>query len=110
MNNLKRDIFSGGVVVSAPANEAGRDRTNNSYFCNVPLEQPALHNGSRKLARRFSSEVVVTDIYPTEYHEDATLHESAELEFATHLENGWFGFAATIDDEKLLDKWCRIKM
>ncbi|MBI5667669.1 MAG: hypothetical protein HZC41_06640 [Chloroflexi bacterium] len=111
MNNLKHDIFSGGVVVNAHGKGAGRNPSNTGAFCNVPLEQPSLLSDNRSAARRqFSREVIVTDIYPTEYHEDAAFHESAEPGFATHLDKGWFGYDAPMDDEKLLDKWCRIQM
>lgn len=110
MNNLKHDIFSGGVVVSAPNRDAGRSRKPNSSFYHVPLEQPTLTTGSKAARQQFSSEIIVSDLQPSDYHEEISVQEPAEPEFATHLENGWFGFDAAIDDEKLLDKWCRIQM
>lgn len=109
MNKFKHDIFSSGVGTAA--SESGRERSGND-FCIVPLEQPALLNGRNKPAsrRRFSQEVIVTCINPTEYHEDTGLHESEGPGFESHLESGFMGFDATLDGEQLLDKWCRIQM
>ena len=111
MNNQKHDIFSSGVVVTATANDAGRDRARHP-FCNVPLEPPALHSGNnRRLPRRqFTPEVVVAYIDPSEYHEDTVHHESEEPGFQSHLDAGFMGFDSAADSEQLLDKWCRIQM
>jgi hypothetical protein len=110
MNNLKQDIFGRGVVVTATASEAGRERAGKN-FCNVPLEQPVLLNGSDKRtpSRRFTPEVVVTYINPSEYHEDTGFHESEEPGFESHLDAGFMGFDAVVDSEQLLDKWCRVQ-
>jgi len=111
MNNLKRDIFSSGMVAAATASEASRERAGND-FCIVPLEQPTLLNSSTRPAarRRFTPEVVVTHINPSEYHEDTGFHETEEPGFKSHLDAGFMGFDAGADSEQLLDKWCRIQM
>lgn len=110
MNKFKHNIFSSSAVATA-ASETALERAG-SDFCIVPLEQPALLNSRNKPTsrRRFTPDVVVTCINPSEYHEDTGFHESEGPGFESHLDSGFMGFETAGDSEQLLDKWCRIQM